>query len=513
MDLSQYTDEQLESVEKLILAELAQDFTPRGFEAFFELMNDLSLPDHHKDAIGQFFKSWEKGRGVVIEMFRGAAKTTVFTALAMFIVGHYPSHTGFIIQANGNSAAKISLEIATKIQHSEDWRLVFPHIVPDEEKGWAREGYFVKRTDIPYDTWIKSRMGKRDPTFFGAGYKSSVIIGKRPNWFILDDVNDENNTASEAEALRVEKLLSGTIFPAANMADKMIVIGTPWNENDVIHYCLATKEFDHVKYAVYTDGKPTWPEQFPEEQIVKERNRVGEIEYARMYLLDLSKTKGLTLKEEWLHRFPNTDINLDWPVFIGVDFTSTEDPRKRRGDYFALAVGRLIPGKALLVLEDGVRARLSKAEAEGTVVSWCARYPTLLSVGVEAIMSGNLFYTDLLNNAELRAAGVYPVPVRFKRDKGTRFEQEMAPLFQRGRVMIADSQNAFLRAFRDEWLNWQGNPLEDMYTNDTLDAAYALIRAAEGHITPIRTRKMKITNPMWGKDKIKSNPFTDFGRQ
>ena len=79
--------------------------------------------------------------------------------------------------------------------------------------------------------------------------------------------------------------------------------------------------------------------------------------------------------------------------------------------------------------------------------------------------------------------------------------------------MVSDAQNKFLRAFRDEWLNWGGNPLEDMYTNDTLDATYALIRAAESHITPIRTRSLKVTNRMWRDGAAKENPFSRFGRQ
>jgi hypothetical protein len=512
--IEEYTIEQLDELESQLLAGLARSFTPDGFVAFFELMTGFILPDHHKRAVDALFDAMKKEKGLVVEMFRGAAKTTVFdNAFAAFVIGHHPDWTGFIVQASGESANDNAAEIADYIKWKPGWRLVFPHVVPDEERGWGEKGYNVKRDDISYGEWAKIKAGKKDPTFFGAGYRSTSLIGKRPDWYVLDDINDERNTASERESRRVETLLNGTIFPAANMSKIQVVIGTPWNENDAIHQCLSTGEFEHMKIPVYTQENPTWPEMFPEEKIQKERRTIGEIEFARMYLLDLSKTKGLTLKEDWLRYFPNEDINPDWPIFMGVDFTSTEDPRKRSGDYFCIAVGALVPGKSQLILIDGLRERVSKLEAEEAIVSWSARYPTLRRVGVEAIITGQMFYLDLLNNAELRAAGIYPKPVRFNKSKGHRFEKEMAPMFQSGRMMVSDSHLAFLKHFKDEWMNWQGDALEDMYHNDTLDAVYSLMRAAEGHINPIRASKRNVTNSMYKNKRHKPSKWFDAGRQ
>lgn len=509
------SDEEKEVLRVSVLAEKARRFSASGFEAFFRLLFDLELPDHHKYAIGKTFDAYFAGKGIVIEMFRGAAKTTVFnTALACFLIGHFPHRTGLLVQVGDNIAQDNSSAIAYHIEHNPAFKLVFPNIVPDKGRGWGANGYCVMRNDIPYPSWIAeiSKNPAKDPSFAGLGYKSSAVIGKRPFWLILDDINDENNTSSEKEAIRVEKLLTGTIFPAANMAEFRVVIGTPWNENDAIHYCLASGEFDHIKIPVFDEeGKPTWPDVFPEKKIEEQRKLAGEIEFARMFLLDLEKTKGLTLKKEWLHYFPNEQINQNWPVFIGVDFTSTEDPLKKKGDFFALAVGRVIPGKGMVV-EDGVYQRVSQAEAEGIVVAWSAKYPTLQGVGIEAIITGQMFYNNLLNNAELRAAGIVPIPVRFQKSKGHRFEKIMAPLFQRARVYLSDANNTFLRNFTDEWLNWQGDKLEGMYHNDALDAVYSLLAAAEGYVTPIANQpRIANTNPFYQNQRAK-NPWNSLSR-
>lgn len=515
-DVDKLVDE-LTQAERLILrhailVQKARKFNADGFAAFFELLMGMKLPSHQRQAIDASFKAYSKGKGIVIEMFRGAAKTTVFnTALSCFLIGHFPTKSGFLIQVGDDISRDNSSAVAHHIENNPGFEAVFPHIVPDKDRGWGANGYFVKRDDISRPEWTMELAGNKDPTFVGMGYKSRAIIGKRPYWLILDDINDENNTSSEREAIKVETILTGTIFPAANMADFIVVIGTPWNENDALHYCLATKEFDHIKIPVVTEEGYTWPEKFGAEEVEKQRNLAGEIEFARMFLLDLEKTKGLVLKKEWLNFWPNEQINQDWPVFIGIDFTSTEDPTKRNVDYFALAVGRAIPGKGL-VIEDGLRARLSQADAEGKVIAWCAKYPTLHQVGVEAIITGRMFYNNLLNNAEMRASGIVLYPVTFNKSKGYRFEKVMAPLFQRSRVFISDANNNFLRAFRDEWVNWQGDALEDMYHNDTLDAVYAMLVAAEPFVTPIANlKRVGANNPLFMGEEEKRNPFSAFG--
>lgn len=509
--LAELTDDEAEALRIALLAEKARRFDASGFEAFFELLFQMELPEHQLYAISESFKAYENGKGIVIEMFRGAAKTTVFnTALACFLLGHFPDMPGLLVQVGDNIAQDNSSTIAYHVEHNPGFKVVFPHIVPDRNRGWGANGYCVMRTDIDYPDWIAelAKKGTKDPSFIGVGYKSSAIIGKRPYWLILDDINDEKNTSSELEARKVETILTGTIFPAANLADFKITIGTPWNENDAIHYCKTRpKVFEHIKVPVFKeDGSPTWPEQYDEKKISEQRELAGEIEFARMFLLDLEKTKGLVLKREWLHFWPNDQINEDWPVFIGVDFTSTEDPLKKSGDYFALAVGRVIPGKGMVV-EDGVYQRVSQAEAEGIVVAWAARYPTLQGVGVEAIFSGQNFYNNLLNNAEMRAAGIVPIPVRFQKSKGHRFEKMVAPLFQKARVYLSDANNTFLTNFYKEWLNWQGDKLEDMFHNDALDAVYSLLVAAEGFVTPIAySKKVGASNPFYNRTRAR-NPW------
>jgi hypothetical protein len=480
-----------------ILGALARKFSPVGFATFFSLVNSLILPEHHVRAINEIFDSFEDedSIGIIIEMFRGSAKTTVENnAFGAWLVGHFPEKSGLIVQANDDIGSDNSAKIANIIENTAGWQVAFPHIVPDTNAGWGAKGYYVKKThtdasmqeEVSYSQWQQMRAGVKDPTFIGVGYNSSSIIGKRPYWLVIDDINDEKNTRSDRMLRQVKDVLKGTIFPAANMAKVIVVIGTPWNESDAIHYCLSTGLFKHAKIPVYTQGKPTWPEWFGEKKIEIEKAKSGDVEFARMYLLDLERTKGLVLKKEWLEPyFPNEEIKKDWPAIIFIDYTSTKNPLKEKSDYCALAVAQIVPGNRKLIISDGFYKRLTRYDAQKMAISKILEYPNLLQVGVEAIFSGDEYHSVLESNQELVDAGIIPEACRggpWQKKKSHRFETVLADAVQRGIVIFSNAETEFFNAFKSEWLGWQGNELADMGHDDALDAVFGAVHLGLKHL-------------------------------
>ena len=510
-------------LERQLLIDTARgDFCMDGYRAHFKLIEGRDLPPHIEEEVSpEIFAAYENDEGLAVEIFRGAAKTTAVTnGFGSYVIAKFPDRAGLLIQVGDESAADNGALIASIISDNPGWKSAYPHIIPDLVRGWGANGYHVKmtHTDATLQTSLsdgeweqRAKLGRgKDPTLLAVGYKSRAIIGRRPFWLILDDIHDENNTMSDRELLKVKKILTDTIFQAANQAKITIYIGTPWNENDALHYCLQTGEFRHVKIPLLDDkGESVWPAMFDAAKIAKIRAKAGEIGFARMYLLDLSKTKGLTLKREWIGFFDNTAIKENWPTYIGVDYTSTEDPRRDTVDYFALGVGKVIPGTGKVVIEDGVRVRLTQADAEMTVVNWALQYPFLAELGIEAVFSGNEFHKIMLRG-DLLKHGIAPTPLRggpFGKSKGYRYEYIMGPAFQRKQVLLSDKESPFLTAFVDEWMNWQGDAMEKMYTNDTLDAVFNILWMAMPYLATKNAQAAEqATNPMY-QTPADSNPF------
>ena len=455
------------------------EFSPHGYFIYQSFILNLPPAEHCEQWIYKIFDAHAAGKGIVIEAFRGSAKTTVVTqTFASFYIGHHPHTSNLFIQVGDASAQDNTAKIAHIIAHNPAWKMFFPHVVPD--KRWGANGYDVMRNDIPYEEWERLIAGRKDPTFLGLGRTSGAIIGKRPSGLlVIDDIDNEITTSSDRYMTETHNLIKGTIFPAANIADFNIFIGTPWTENDTIGYVKSTGRYEHVFTPVYNEDKePSWPALFPEEKIQEQRALVGEVYFAQMYNLDLEKAKGIHLKKDWLSDYPHEDIDDSWKVVIGMDFASTADKLKdRKADYCAIAVGRLIPGGGV-ILVDGFRGHVSQGEAIQKLESMAVTYPTLQLIAVEKEGVGGQFVQQLQMYPHLpihpcTTADKISPNVPSARNKGDRFQVQMAPVFQRGAARLSNKPSPFLNTFRNEWVSW---PLGTY--DDTLDAVYYMLYAA-----------------------------------
>jgi hypothetical protein len=236
----------------------------------------------------------------------------------------------------------------------------------------------------------------------------------------------------------------------------------------------------------------TWPERFTIPVIENRRQMLGEREFARMYLLDLSAAEGINLKAEWLQKVDSSLIQPAWPVVMGVDYASTADKQRDNDrDYFAFAIGRAQPSGSGIILMDGFRGHLSHVEAQDKLLELVAFYPNTEVIGIESVGKGEEFYQSLSSHPSLPIVEMNPGG----KGKGPRFQKALGPMFERGWARISNNESPFMQAFRREWLRW---PWSDH--DDTLDATYWMLRAGQSHLPPVSD-----------KPKLHS-PFTDLGR-
>lgn len=479
---------------------------PQGFAQFYELIFERSLPRHARDEwVEPLYAAHAEGQGLVVEAFRGSSKTTTLSvAFTAFRLGQEPYNSVLLIQASDQAARSTAQQIADLIERHPGWQRTFPNIKPDRKISWSLKGYEVKHAGVEHEAWraLAARHKGKDPSLVGLGYGSRAIIGKHPTGLlVVDDIHDENNTRSQRELERVSNILQGTILPTPMPHTWQLFVGTPWTTNDVLAYLKSTGRFTSVATPIYRtvpsstsnlagemsdEIVPTWPQKFPVAEITKARQLAGESEFARMYLLDLAAAEGVHLRREWLQEFPAADIHSDWPVVMGVDYASSADKLKDgRRDFFAVAVGRAIPGGGGIVLVEGVRMHATQSEAQHELQRLARFYADVRLIGVEAVGKGEEFFQLMQRDWGLPIVAMNPG----RSSKGERFEKTMAPLFERGVARLANVESPFLRAFREEWLRWpQGEH------DDTLDAVYYMIMAAQSYLRR-RERGDKTENP------------------
>src|SRR3989304_475921 len=176
------TDEEARGVLLQAKALLArQSDSPAGFAAFYEVITGEKLPAHTQRWVEELYavKNAGEKKGIVIEAFRGSTKTTTLTILfTAYRIGKEPQRANLLIQVGDDIAADNTAQVADLIANNAGWKLVFPSVEPDRERGWGAGGYEVKRTDVSYSEWRQLNAQRKDPTLVGVGYKSREIMGK-----------------------------------------------------------------------------------------------------------------------------------------------------------------------------------------------------------------------------------------------------------------------------------------------------------------------------------------------
>jgi hypothetical protein len=502
-------------------------FGVEGFSHFYWCGTQHELPPYALNVwVPALVEAKLNSTGVLLEGFRGATKSTIIFWWVLYVLGKRPVGNTVLVRINDAAAAETGNAMAEIIEKSMAWKLCFPNVVPDKDRRWSTEGWFVKDVTVKYDEWIQKTIADHigEPSLLTAGITSGIHIGKHPsNGWYADDFHDEQNTRSRREMQGIVDTIEKNIIPTWNRPEghpTLAVACTLWADNDGYHSLLKTGLFKHIKTPIYTLDptsdiiwpgisnhdmhiRLTWPEAFPVEKIL-EIERENPVWFPVMYLCDLNSLKGTVLKKEWLHEYPSDKIGENWPVYFGIDFASSDDKlHEGRRDYFALAIGKAIPGGGV-VLVDGLRGKFPSSDSMGHLQAFRVRYPSLSTIGLEKWGKGETFKDMLLYNTDLP---VVPCPFEGTpvKSKGQRFQAEggLAPMFVDGRMWIASEfvESDFGSAFEDEWVGWDGSASKTG-NDDCLDAVYWLAYIAQGHLIPTSARnsdkknRKKKPNPM-----------------
>jgi hypothetical protein len=525
---------ELEAIEHQLLVQTAQDNdTPEGFFAFYKLIFGNDCPPHQRTIVEHIYNAKSQDKGSLTFAWRGSWKTTTISiGFVAYRIGKDPHRANLIIQANDDSANKVTQAITDIISRHPSWREVFPDIVPNEEEGWGVDGgYYVKDASMTDGEWARKTAARKDPSLLGLGIRSRSLIGKHPDGvLLLDDIHDEENTKSDRENQNVINKVTGTILPfivedyslaeGERMLTWNIAVGTPWRDDDAYHFlkesgeslfievpALRECEVDSLN-AVLIDDKATgmfgyynltWPEQVTPELILTWRRRAGKREFARMYMLDLAQSKLTGIKYQ---TYPAELINAaTWSTSAGVDFASirTRDADTKNRDYFAIAYMAKIPTGGAVIF-GGRFGHYTELQGEQIIEQIQQTLPNFGYTYVEDDGKGEVFVSTLLRKPHLRV-----IPMLTKgRGKALRQEREMAPWLEVGIIRISDADDEFLNLLRRSLDDYpDGN-------DDVRDAAYWACKSVP-EVLIIPDGDNTLPAAVRNEKEKKRNPFNSLG--
>jgi len=381
-------------------------------------------PDGKDWKLGDLHKEWDlllsKTRLRILAP-RDHLKTFYFSICYPLLRLHYvPDDEIYIFSKTDKQAVKILDRIKKTIYRS-------PFL---EDLGKGKGVDFWNKTEL--------RCGNGS-TIYAQGFWSA-IRGAHPKLIILDDPIDTSVLYSDEQNKKSIERYAGDILPLAEPETQIIVVGTLQRDDDLFQ-ALDPKLWLLKTYSAIVDEEKKitlFPEKWSWEKLMERKQEIsyqfGEKFFLKEYCNMPIKIIGEMIKKEWLKFYkpqdlPDGDDYAGFDLSVGKDFDS---------DFFAGVVFRVTQNGDYYI-RNVVRGRFDFATRLKKIVETAQYYQGLKKIRIE----DNAFQADtvqiLIKQTNLPIEGI-----KTTTNKTKRFAEELAPLFENGKIYLLDNMTEFI---------------------------------------------------------------------
>lgn len=219
-------------------------------------------------------------------------KTTQVVARLLWEIGLNPNIRIAVISNTAAQALKMLTAIRQYIEHSDEYRAVFPHVRPSSrpDDKWTQSAITVERD-----------YGTRDPTVQALGIHGPVM-GSRLDIIVCDDVLDVENTRTKDQRNKLIEWVNGTLPDRLIEGGRMWVVGISWHPDDLMHHLEKRPLWFTIRDPAIQNGKAIWPEQWPLSRLEEKRAKMLSLEFARKYLCVARDDASSRFKKAWIEK-------------------------------------------------------------------------------------------------------------------------------------------------------------------------------------------------------------------
>lgn len=448
-------------------------------KTFFPKMIRQHTPDFHRDIWG---KLDGPSRLVSIQVFRGGAKTSLLRSYTAKRIAYGLAHTILYIGKSEGHAIRSVKWIRRQVEQQNLWAQTF-----DLKKGnkWQDTECEIIHGVDEYPIWIMA-MG------ITGSVRGINQDDFRPDLIVIDDVIDEENSATVEQRKKISDLIYGalkeSLAPASETPDaKMVMLQTPLNREDASTLSLNDDEWDSAVFGVWTPEtadmpvdrqESIWPERWPSETLRAEKRAATKRNQLSLWTREkecrLTSPETATFVESWLQFYDLAPARHEMDVIIGIDPvpppTDIQIAKGLKGkDFEAFSVvGRARDRYFLLeyALNRGHTPKWTIAEFFRLCLKWRPRKVCVETVAYQKTLSW------LLKEAMKEQRRFFVIEeVNDRRAKYDKISDGIAPIASNECLYVLPSMVDFQQQFRD---------YPDVSNDDLLDAtAMALSRLQE----------------------------------
>lgn len=435
---------------------------------------------HHQDWYEALAN--ETLRKMVIFAPRGHAKSTVFSVIyPLWEILRNPN-VRILIVSNTSSQAKAFLrQISSTIENHQRFNTIFGNLKPQIPEKWADTEIIVTR-DLNKFKGIE----EKDPTVNAVG-AGGAILSKRADIIVCDDLLNKDNTRTPEQRQKLKEWFDDTLVPVLNPDGRLIVIGTAFNTDDLLHDLYKDPTYDYkrkykaiiqepknkkywdtYKEILHTDpesdiykkkadeyyfenekimlegAKVLWPERMGIKKLIDIRISSGTRSFGLMYQNDASSSGKGIFKETWVDNCADRDRKLlnqlqtfkETYIFTakaqGVDLASSEAEGSNSNVIITLAKTNSSKYLILNALYDSAETRWSPKTLRENIKLEHSRFNSDI-----ILVESNAFQSTV----KREIAGESTIPIKAFTTTGEKFDEtvgvnSMAVLFENEQFII-----------------------------------------------------------------------------
>lgn len=459
------------------------DFSMRvlTFISTFFPEEENKSPEVHYDVLDLVATKREKQ---LVVAFRGSAKTTLlakYVVLYAAMFGHEDPIikdldvilflTDTVDQATDNvRELKDAYDIAC--EHRED----FAAMVYKGSRWLADEIEFVNAAGYRLNFIARAQ---------GQKVRGIKRRGKRPNWLIVDDLENDEAVNSETSRRKLKHWFFNAVLPALHPTNRRIFfIGTPLHADSLLENLRNDSTWVKKEIPILDqNGFPAWIERFPLwkiEQMKEEAKAQGLLtSFYQEYMLQIMAEDDALFRPEYFQFRTLQEMPDDLDFYITCDLAISQATTADRTAFVVNGVDTGNSWHLVNIFADRVKPH-EQVQQLIRMIEWCfdknKKHPT---VGVEAVSYQKSFLDMYEMEVERRPDIAHKLPriVELKADaKKERRIQQLEPMFKR--KLIYFYKNKYVPLLEEELLMFPRARHDDI--SDALAYQFQVVKMRHG---------------------------------
>lgn len=399
-----------------------------------------------------------------IMMPRGFSKTTLSNALIIYLLCYKIRKYCVYISETGPHSEQQLRNIRNEFETNASIKSIFGSLKPEQRSGrkWTDDLIELKNDGV---LAAKSR---------GKQVRGQLIRSMRPDFILLDDVEDDESVKTDAQRDKTLEWLYASVIPAFGRGDSgwMVMTGTLLHTEAMLRTVAQSGDFNTIIFgAIDPDGDMLWPWHMSQKEYDAKKQsyaRVGKLAtFYREYMNILRADETAKFKDEHFH------VNYIRPreVILKAIAMDPAISDKITADSCTFGVVGMLDTGMFKVFECWGEIGMTPAEQVDKYFELRKRYSDPVPIrysGIESI-AYQAALIHLMREMMFRKHDVFEItPITHKLKKSERIEGILQPRFANNFIEF----NKPLPKLRSQLLDWPNG--KDDYP-DVLAMAIALL--------------------------------------